>query len=201
MHAAAYAVLLLTTAVSGGQPWLDCAFSWALLILYATNVLRLASASVAAGGIRRRWMVGVAFLALFHGHLANLQWGWRIAVFLCLLGVAVAIACLTATKFSWRHNAAALAAGVLAYFSFATGIALIPTAVLLVALRRDLSPVQKIGFVAPWLLLGMLVLLNHASFVAHATSSHSASQLLHYTLNFLGAGCCASPPISRLGSH
>lgn len=188
MHAAAYAVLLLTTAVSGGQPWLDCAVSWVLLILYATIVLRLASASVAPGGIRRRWMLGIAFLALFPGHLANLQWGWQIAVFLCLLGVAVAIARLTATKFSWRHNAAALAAAVLAYFSFATGVALIPTAFLLIALRRDLSPVQKIGFMAPWLLLGMLVLLNHASFVAHATSSHSAPQLLHYTLNFLGAG-------------
>lgn len=184
MHSAAYAVLLLTTAASGGQPWLDCAVSWLLLILYATIVLRLASAAVAAGGMCRRWMLGVAFLALFPGHLANLQWGWQVAVFLCLLGVAITIACLTATKFSWRYNAAALAAAVLAYFSFATGIALIPTAVLLIALRRDLSPVQKAGFLASWLLLGMLVLLNHASSVQTA----SALQLLHYMLNFLGAG-------------
>ena len=184
MHSAAYAVLLLTTAVSGGQPWLDCAVSWVLLILYATIVLRLASAAVATGEMRRRWMLGVAFLALFPGHLANLQWGWQVAIFLCLLGVAITIACLSATKFSWWHNAAALAAAVLAYLSFATSIALIPTAILLIALRRDWSPVQKIGFVAPWLVLGMLVLLNHASSVQAA----SAPQLLHYTLNFLGAG-------------
>lgn len=103
-HAAAYVVLLLTTAVSGGQPWLDCAVSWGLLIGYAMIVLRIASAAVAAGEMRRRWMPGIAFLALFPGHLANLQWGWQVAVFLCLLGVAVAIACLATTNFSWRHN-------------------------------------------------------------------------------------------------
>jgi hypothetical protein len=149
MHAAAYAVLLLTTAVSGGQPWLDCAVSWVLLVVYAMIVLRLASAAVATGEMRRRGMLGVAFLALFPGHLANLQWGWQVAVFLCLLGVAITVMCLVATNLSWRHNAAALAAAVLAYFSFATGIALIPTAVLLIVLRRDLSSVRKFSFTAP----------------------------------------------------
>src|SRR3982750_1724891 len=35
LHTAAYAVLLVTTRLSGGEPWLDCLTSWVLLLGYA----------------------------------------------------------------------------------------------------------------------------------------------------------------------
>jgi hypothetical protein len=189
MHTAAYAVLLVTTALSGGQPWLDCVVSWSLLVLYAVVVLRLAAWSLVDRRGRGRGLACIAFLALYPGHLVNLQWGWQVAVFLCLLGVAVAVACLAAPKLSWWRNAAALFAALVAYFSFATGIALIPVALAMIGLRRDLSKAERIGLAIPWMLLGLLILLKYqSSSLIHAASSYSLAQVLHYTLNFLGAG-------------
>ena len=137
LHSAAYAVLLVTTAVSGGQPWLDCMVSLALLLAYAAVVLSIARDSLAAAP-RTGWLV-VGF-ALYPGHLANLQWGWQVAVFLCLLGVVVAIRALSAGSLTWQRQAVALAGAAVAYASFATAIALIPAALTLIALRGELSP-------------------------------------------------------------
>lgn len=189
MHTAAYAVLLVTTELSGGQPWLDCVVSWGLLIVYAIVVVRLARSSFVASHASSRWVACIAFLALYPGHLVNLQWGWQVAVFLCLLGMVIAVACLAATDLRWWHNVAALAAAVLSYLSFATGIAMIPVALAMLLLRRDRSPLQLTGFAAPWLLLGLLVLLRYSEFpLARTTASHSPLLLLHYTLNYLGSG-------------
>ncbi|MGH8084167.1 MAG: hypothetical protein ACREPV_02715 [Lysobacter sp.] len=189
MHAAAYAVLLVTTELSGGQPWLDCVVSWGLLIGYAIVVVRLARSSFVAGRMSGRWVSCIAFLALYPGHLANLQWGWQVAVFLCLLGMVIAVACLAAEELRWWHNVVALAAAVLSYLSFATGIAVIPVAVAMLLLRRDRSPLQLAGFAAPWLLFGLLVLWWYLeSSLVGTTASRSLLLLLHYVLNYLGSG-------------
>lgn len=186
LHSAAYAVLLVTTAASGGQPWLDCMVSLALLLAYAALVLKIARDSLGAAAPRTWWLV-VGF-ALYPGHLANLQWGWQVAVFLCLLGVAVAIRPLSAGALSWRRQAIALAAAALAYASFATAIALIPAALTLIALRGELPPRQRLAHATPWLVAAAAVALQYR--LAGPTGSTGAAPgvALHYLLNFLGAG-------------
>ena len=144
IHTAAYAVLLATTALSHGQTWFDCLASWLLLVGYAAIVLGFARASFDASTRRGAAFALLAILlALYPGHLSNLQWGWQVAVFLCLLGTVATIRLLTRQTLPARRIAAAIAASVLALASFATALALIPTAIVLLALRTDLPPAKR----------------------------------------------------------
>ncbi len=186
LHSAAYAVLLVTTAVSGGQPWLDCLVSLALLFAYAAVVLKIARDSLAAVAPRTGWLI-VGF-ALYPGHLANLQWGWQVAVFLCLFGVAVAIRALGAGSLTWQRQAIALAGAALAYASFATAIALIPAVLTLIALRGGLSPRQRLAHAAPWLVAAALVALQYRLAGPGGGVGAAPGVAVLYLLNFLGAG-------------
>ena len=186
LHTLAYVVLLATTSLSNGHPWLDCFASWLLLIGFALVVVSFARETF--GRERRALAVLVVFLALYPGHLANLQWGWQVAVFLCLAGVAIAIRMLTLAKLSAAHVAASIAAAVVALLSFATAGALIPTALVLIALRRDVTWTKRAAFMVPWLALGVFFVLT---IDAPATSSNGVAHLAgvpRYVLNFLGAG-------------
>jgi hypothetical protein len=195
-HSAAYAVLLLSTSVSAGTAWVDAVLSWLLLIGFAAIVARLINDSRQDG--RRSgspWWLLVMGLALYPGHLANLQWGWQVAVFLALVGIALCVVQLTRSNLSWPCNIGALAAALLALASFATAIALIPTALALIALRTDISRMRRLALAAPWLLLGLAMALHYRTLALHDSSVQAGiGMLLLYALNFLGAG------ISRFAS-
>lgn len=186
LHALAYAVLLATTVLSHGQPWLDCVVSFALLVSYAWLVMRMAGATQSQAG---RWgILGLVFLALYPGHLANLQWGWQVAVFLCLSGVAICVYCLSVGDLSWMRNAAALLAAVAACLSFATGVALIPVALVLLALRRELPWASRLRHALPWLGMAAFVTWKYAAEGAGAGAQAGVATSLLYALNFLGGG-------------
>lgn len=189
MHTAAYAVLLVTTTLSGGQTWLDCLVNWGLLLVYAGIVMAMARRSIGEQARPWQWLL-LAFLALYPGHLANLQWGWQVAVFLCLVGCAATIALLSGPRLSWPKNTMALAAAILAYFSFATGMALVPAAVILIALRRDLAIPGKVAMTIPWFLLGLLAVGQYATLPGSSglSSDSTLLALCHYALNFIGSG-------------
>jgi hypothetical protein len=188
LHSAAYAVLLATTWLSGGQPWLDCVASWILLVAYAAIVLGPVRRAALPAGTPLRWHCAILLFALYPGHLANLQWGWQVAVFLCLLGAVLVIASLCAERLDGWRNAVALAGAILAWLSFATGIGLVPLALLLLAARRDVAWRRRLAFALPW---GLLALAVGWSELGRARSSEgfaTASQLAHYVLDYLGAG-------------
>ncbi|ANB17465.1 hypothetical protein [Dokdonella koreensis] len=189
LHTAAYAVLLATTWLSGGRPWLDCLVSVLLLFAYAGVIALIARDSVAkARGADVSWLLLVLF-TLYPGHLANLQWGWQVAVFLCLAGVAVVVRCITVPAPSWAGQALALLAAAVAYLSFATAIALIPMAVVLLALRDDLPLRRRVSFALPWLAAGAAVSVQYlAASPGGAAGTVSVSAALLYVLNFLGGG-------------
>jgi hypothetical protein len=188
LHSAAYAVLLATTFLSDGQPWLDCVASWALLVAYAAIVLGPVRRAALPAGAPLRWHAALLLFALYPGHLANLQWGWQVAVFLCLLGAVLVVANLCAvTLDSWR-NALALAGAILAWLSFATGIGLVPLALLLLAARRDLSWRRRIALSVPWALLALAVAWSEMGRARSPDGFASASQLSLYVLDYIGAG-------------
>lgn len=195
LHTAAYAILLLTTRWSGGQTWLDCVVSWGLLLGYAAFVMHIVQSSLTSNATDRRSTLAswasllIVFLALYPGHLSNLQWGWQVAVFLCLLGIAGTICLLTLPALKPWMIATALAFAAIATLSFAVGVALLPTALLLVLLRRDVPRRTRVAFALPWVLAllgaGLLFLRGDAA----STALHPLDILL-YVLNFLGAGVC-----------
>jgi len=188
LHAAAYAILLLTTRVTSGQTWLDVCTSWLLLLGYAGFIYRFTRRSFDSDTPSNRTVsLLIVLLALYPGHLANLQWGWQVAVFLCLAGVAAAIFCLTRPALGWLDAAGAVAAAAVALLSFATAIALIPTALILIALREDLTPRRRAVNALPWIAAGLLA----ASWFARPPSAGTSPRVFDlavYVLNFLGAG-------------
>ena len=198
LHTAAYAVLFVTTWLSDGQTWLDCLVSWALLCGYALVIVMICRATLRFDDGRTCAAAAlILFLALYPGHLANLQWGWQIAVFLCLFGTVVAIRSLTLEHFGWKDNAIALLGAALALLSFGTALALVPIALLAIAMRSELSIVRRVGLGVPWLLGSPIVMYALRSdtglvtrYVGVDASSLAAGlfQLAHYTLNFLGSG-------------
>lgn len=187
VHAPAYAVLLATTELSGGRPWLDCAVSWIALTGYAALFLGVTRKSLAANGAEA-WRLAIIFFALFPGHLANLQWGWQVAVFISLGGVAVMILALTRRQLSWHLNIAALAAAALAALSFSTGIAALPVAACFILARDESSWARRIRLVAPWCVLMIVLLLHLRTGTALAQDAGpGVVPLARYVLNFLGA--------------
>ncbi len=191
LHTSAYAVLLATTWLADGQPWLDGVVSWLLLIAYAAMVLRFlrstgTTASPPTPGIL---LAAIALMCLYPGHLANLQWGWQVAVFLCMAGVAATIALLTRPVLGWSGNALALLSCLVAMTSFATGIAMAPVAVLLIALRRELPRGKRLWLTLPWLLLmGGFLWKGLAVAGQSGAGSIDPVMLAVYALNVIGAG-------------
>lgn len=198
LHAAAYAVLLFTTWLSHGQTWLDCFASWLFLLAYAATILALCRETLPQADARAR--IGallIVFLALYPGHLANLQWGWQVAVFLCLFGSVVAIRSLSRETFDWGDNLVSLCGAALAVSSFGIALALVPIALLAIALRNELRPGSRIAFALPWLLGSLVVAYALRSDVVLVASDGTvdlaarATRLYGiglYALNFLGAG-------------
>ncbi len=194
IHTAAYAVLLVTANLSHGHPWVVDVVSWVLLLASAAIVRPFIYATVQTdtrGGTAMAAML--VFLALYPGHLANLQWGWQVAVFLCLLGVSVVIWSLTRPQLSWWHSVLALMGAALAYCSFATALAAFPVALLLIALRHDQSRRRRLLAAIPWLLAGLGILLIYRRFATPSMGRGAPAEFV-YLLNFLGAG------ISRLAT-
>ncbi len=188
LHSAAYAVLLLTTWLSGGQPWLDCVASWILLVAYAAIVVGPVLRAALPDGTPMRWHYAILLFALYPGHLANLQWGWQVAVFLCLLGAVLVVASLCAKRLDGWRNAVALAGAVLAWLSFATGIGLVPLAMLLLAARRDVPWRRRTVLALPWGLPAPAVAWSERARARSPEGFASASQLALYVLDYIGAG-------------
>ncbi len=188
-HAAAYVVLLATTALSDGQPWLDCVVSWALLLGFALTIDRLARRTgLGLAEHPRGWLLLLA-LALYPGHLPNLQWGWQVAVFICLLGTGLVVLMLSAPRLGLRHNAIAWLAAAAALLAFASALALLPVALLAILLRSELPLRHRLLHGLPWLVLGAIVAAYYlGGGMAGRGGGVEPAVAAAYLLNFVGAG-------------
>ena len=186
MHLAAYLLLLGTTWLSDGQTWLDCLVSWALLGLYAALLLRATPRALPA--VRPWWLLpALVGFVLYPGHLVNLQWGWQVAVFACLAGVAVVLVTLARPAPGWPENLVALAAAAVAVMSFTTGLAIVPVAMALVVLQAKGGVIRRLALLAPWLLLVLAGVLVGSSAEAGVLRVQPGDAAL-YMLNYLGGG-------------
>jgi hypothetical protein len=194
LHVAAYAVLLVTTTLSHGQPWLDCAVAFALLVVQAWLLVRLGRDDPDAGG-GGAWRYLLLLLALHPGHLANLQWGWQVAVFISTLGAVAAIHLLTRSSLGMGRNLLALACAVAGVLGFSTTLAVFPVAVALVVLHPTVPRGRRLWLVLPWLVaFGALVGSLHAGRGGAPMPAIDPVALALYVLNYLGGG------VSRLAT-
>ncbi|MBN8887205.1 MAG: hypothetical protein J0I77_15890 [Rudaea sp.] len=190
VHLAAYAVLLATTHLTHGQLWLDCAVSWVFLVVYAVLVvMQMRRTLPTQDRFAQAIFFAMIFLVLYPGHLANLQWGWQVAVFMSLVGTVVAIDFIARCTLSWANLACGLLAGVFAYLSFATAIALVPAAILLLILREDQSRMRRAVGAVLWGGCGLAAYAFTRKYnAAEIPASPSLVLSVHYALNFLGGG-------------
>lgn len=197
LHVAAYLVLLFTTAISGGQPLLDCLASLGLLLVQAWVLLGIARAAACADD-PGRWGLLLVLVALSPGHLANLQWGWQVAVFISTLGAVVAIALLTRPTLDMGRNLLAVLAASLGVMGFSTTLAVFPIALALVALHpASATRGLRLARMLPWLAAaaGLLWWLgNGRDASSPGWSLPGPGDFVLYVLNYLGAG------VSRLAT-
>jgi hypothetical protein len=185
LHAGAYAVLLVTIGLSHGATWLDVVASALFLFAYAGVIVALAWRLARDRGIGLPYMLLLVLFALYPGHLANLQWGWQVAVFICLAGTASAIALLSAPTFTMLRGVAAIACAICAFTSFAIGFAAFPVGAVVLALRRDSSWPARCAWVGVWTALTLAAaLLLHRD----GLPKRDLVPMVLYALNFLGAG-------------
>lgn len=194
LHVAAYAVLLATTWASGGQPWLDSLASFALLLAQAAVLMGMAGRAP-GGAISAPWRLLLLCIALYPGHLANLQWGWQVAVFISTLGAVAAIALLTRPGLSLASNLLAVALASVGVLGFSTTLAVFPVALGLLALHPGLPRSQRLWLALPWLAAGAaLVGWLWAGRASAGGGVPDLAMLALYVLNYLGGG------VSRLAT-
>ncbi|WP_230595838.1 hypothetical protein, partial [Xanthomonas albilineans] len=148
LHTAAYAILLLTTRVSGGQTWLDCLVSVVLLSFSAAVLLRMVLREFGAW-LHSGWGCVFVFLALYPGHLINLHWGWQVAVFVSLLGCIVPVYVLTDPRLAWKGDLLAVAVAVVGVLGFSTTLVAFPVALGLILLHRASSVAKRLLMCVP----------------------------------------------------
>ncbi len=187
-HGAAYAVLLLTTKLSGGRPWLDCVASWGFFVVQAWLLLRIARSGWRDVDAGRTWWFAMLLLVFHPGHLANLQWGWQVAVFIALLGAVAPIHVLTLERPSIAQNLLALALATIGALAFANTLAVFPIAMALILSRQDWPWPRRLAFAAPWLLVAISLAAWLLSARGQALPWPGVAAIAMYALNYLGGG-------------
>jgi len=111
-----------------------------------------------AGLTGASWALPVFSLILFGtAQIQNWLWGWQLAYFLCVLGVVTGISLLTSVRLTWWRYAGAVAAGVLASYSFASGLPYWPLGVVALVTRPAKHRREKLLGVAVWTVVSALV--------------------------------------------
>lgn len=187
-HSAAYAVLLATSWLSGGRAWLDCVASWAFFALMAWTLWRIVADGWRGAPVARGWRWAMLGLIVPPGHLANLQWGWQVAVFISLLGAVAPIRFLTLDRPTHALNLAGVLLAVVGVLDFSTTLGVFPVALALIGVRNEWPWSRRLAFALPWLVAG-------GSMVAWLLSARGPSAPLPdtgvvalYSLNYLGGG-------------
>lgn len=187
-HSAAYAVLLFTTWLSGGRPWLDCVAGWAFYALLAWTLWRIVADGWRGAGVARGWWWAMLLLIAHPGHLANLQWGWQVAVFISLLGAVAPIRFLTLDRPTHALNLAGVLLAVAGVLGFSTTLAVFPVALALIGLRGEWPWHRRVAFALPWLVAGMGMTGWLLAARGQPVPLPGLGAVALYALNYLGGG-------------
>jgi hypothetical protein len=198
-HASAYAVLLSLALLTG---WSHLAESLVLLAVVAAAaflLLRLGANFAAEAAPEGRFFgLAVIFLVFGLDQSANLVWNFQLSAFLCLLGAALSVGALAGSRLTVFRFLAAELGLALAVTSYATGFAVLPAGLLLIASRTDLALPRRALFAVVWLLIGVawcaafLLAQQHSPFGGFGAAddlldSAFPAYLLMFEANYLGA--------------
>lgn len=195
-HAGAYALLLPLAELTRWSHLAEAALSLAFMAGAGALYLRLAH-RFAGGAPFSAYASAVAFIALSLDQASNLLWGFQLSVFMSQFGVALAFVALTEERLGALPVALALVGFALAVTSYATGFALAPIGLALIALRQGTRVLGRAAAGAVWTLAcaaAVFLFLRAHSTGADGTLETEALSgasflafALEFEVNFIGA--------------
>lgn len=159
------------------------------LLIILTGQIR----ATARGLLFKEWyqvLPAVSLVVFSTSQYQNWLWGFQLALFLNMLAATGGILLLSQPLFSWRRFAAAATLGVVATFSFATGVAFWPISLLLILLRTKAR--QRFQASLAWLALSALAVgsffhhFNVAGSTSVATALTSPLECIRFLLKYVG---------------
>jgi hypothetical protein len=144
------ALAVLTRWNARAEMW----FGWSLLCGMGLALFFQLRRALGAGA-RSAWLFApLPWIVFTLRQSENLIWGWQLQVFMTALAALLSIACLEHE--GWRWFFAALCFAVVSSFSFASGLAVWPAGLLVVALGELRSRTQRLRL-GGWALGGLTV--------------------------------------------
>lgn len=156
-HASAYALLLPVAGLTGWSHLAEAALTLAFLFGASALLVQMAcnfATEAAPGAALGPYAIAAAFLCLSLDQSSNLLWGWQLCVYVSLFGSALCLWALTRAKLGWTEALLSQTGLALAVTSYATGFALIPTGLALIALRADASVARRLTLSLLWVAIG-----------------------------------------------
>jgi hypothetical protein len=115
----------------------------------------------------------------------NWLWGWNIQVFLNILCGAGALSLLTGDKLGWRNMAAASALSIVAVYSYAPGLIVLPLGFLFILISRSARRGRKKLYALSWVGLSAAVFLSYFYRYVPSGFQSSPSAILEFPLKYL----------------
>jgi hypothetical protein len=140
-HATGYMVMLTTAQLTHMAHWAEITASVCFAGLAAVALRHVLAATLRETKKKPALLapafgIGALFL-LSLDQAENWLWGWQVAVFVNIAGALTALWLLTAPRLTPGRLLGALVAAAAAIYAFATGLALLPVGLAVIALRRD----------------------------------------------------------------
>ena len=134
------------------------------------------------------WVVPVLSLLAFSLNQGeNWVWGWQIQIFLNVLAVVAGIMLLVHPRLNWLKLIVALFCGIVATYSFATGLTYWFIGLLGLALASSVGTKTKRAMISFWLLTTGLVLLSYlVKFRPGLSSGEPVLYFVSHPVEYLG---------------
>jgi hypothetical protein len=135
----------------------------------------------------------------------NWFFGWQVQEFMQILAVMLGLIFLDGDGLNARRVAGAVAMGIIATFSFASGLVFWPVGLLAILLKSQTSRVRRVRWVLSWTLVSLLVLSAYL-YRFRTVDYHPApwrpaeltASYTHYVLSFLGAPLATYSPVGSM---
>lgn len=164
--------------------------------VFAVLVHQIRTTERSLGVVGLHWAIPASSLIVFSiSQYQNWLWGYQIAMPLTLLAVVGGIVLLSGPAFRWRRFAAAALLGIVATYSFASGVLFWPIGlgILLVVTR---GRKERKASIATWLLVSLLTLGFYLWHYQRPASDSALSLMfdmpltyVSYVLKYLGSIC------------
>jgi hypothetical protein len=159
-HGAAYALLLPLARLTHWSQLVEALLSLAFIAATCALLLHIASRFMRDAAPEARLTplaIVAAYLTFSLDQSGNMLWGFQVSVFVSVFGAALCLAALLADRLNFIAFALALIGLGVSVGSYATGFALIPVGLALIAARPEIGAPARVGYLVVWASCGAVL--------------------------------------------